>query len=579
MGHHHHHHAENLYFQGHMLRLSAPGQLDDDLCLLGDVQVPVFLLRLGEASWALVEGGISRDAELVWADLCRWVADPSQVHYWLITHKHYDHCGLLPYLCPRLPNVQVLASERTCQAWKSESAVRVVERLNRQLLRAEQRLPEACAWDALPVRAVADGEWLELGPRHRLQVIEAHGHSDDHVVFYDVRRRRLFCGDALGEFDEAEGVWRPLVFDDMEAYLESLERLQRLPTLLQLIPGHGGLLRGRLAADGAESAYTECLRLCRRLLWRQSMGESLDELSEELHRAWGGQSVDFLPGELHLGSMRRMLEILSRQALPLDSGSETPGTSESATPESGPGTMRNDGGFLLWWDGLRSEMQPIHDSQGVFAVLEKEVRRLGFDYYAYGVRHTIPFTRPKTEVHGTYPKAWLERYQMQNYGAVDPAILNGLRSSEMVVWSDSLFDQSRMLWNEARDWGLCVGATLPIRAPNNLLSVLSVARDQQNISSFEREEIRLRLRCMIELLTQKLTDLEHPMLMSNPVCLSHREREILQWTADGKSSGEIAIILSISESTVNFHHKNIQKKFDAPNKTLAAAYAAALGLI
>ncbi len=182
-----------------MLRLSAPGQLDDDLCLLGDVQVPVFLLRLGEASWALVEGGISRDAELVWADLCRWVADPSQVHYWLITHKHYDHCGLLPYLCPRLPNVQVLASERTCQAWKSESAVRVVERLNRQLLRAEQRLPEACAWDALPVRAVADGEWLELGPRHRLQVIEAHGHSDDHVVFYDVRRRRLFCGDALGE--------------------------------------------------------------------------------------------------------------------------------------------------------------------------------------------------------------------------------------------------------------------------------------------------------------------------------------------------------------------------------------------
>ncbi len=45
-----------------MLRLSAPGQLDDDLCLLGDVQVPVFLLRLGEASWALVEGGISRDA-------------------------------------------------------------------------------------------------------------------------------------------------------------------------------------------------------------------------------------------------------------------------------------------------------------------------------------------------------------------------------------------------------------------------------------------------------------------------------------------------------------------------------------
>ncbi len=300
-----------------MLRLSAPGQLDDDLCLLGDVQVPVFLLRLGEASWALVEGGISRDAELVWADLCRWVADPSQVHYWLITHKHYDHCGLLPYLCPRLPNVQVLASERTCQAWKSESAVRVVERLNRQLLRAEQRLPEACAWDALPVRAVADGEWLELGPRHRLQVIEAHGHSDDHVVFYDVRRRRLFCGDALGEFDEAEGV-----------AAAGVRRHGGLPG----VPGTSAASADPAATDPGtrRPAAGAAGRGWGRVgLYRVSApvpavalapvhGRILDELSEELHRAWGGQSVDFLPGELHLGSMRRMLEILSRQALPLD---------------------------------------------------------------------------------------------------------------------------------------------------------------------------------------------------------------------------------------------------------------------
>ncbi len=227
-----------------MLRLSAPGQLDDDLCLLGGRPVPVFLLRLGEASWALVEGGISRDAELVWADSVPLGRRP--VPGALLA----DHPQALRPLRPAALPVSA-AAERTgpgvradLPGCKSESAVRVVERLNRQLLRAEQRLPEACAWDALPVRAVADGEWLELGPRHRLQVAEAHGHSDDHVVFYDVRRRRLFCGDASGEFDEAEGVWRPLVFDDMEAYLESLERLQRLPTLLQLIPGHGGLLRG-----------------------------------------------------------------------------------------------------------------------------------------------------------------------------------------------------------------------------------------------------------------------------------------------------------------------------------------------
>lgn len=49
--------------------------------------------------------------------------------------------------------------------------------------------------------------------------------------------------------------------------------------------------------------------------------------------------------------------------------------------------------------------------------------------------------------------------------------------------------------------------------------------------------------------------------------------------AEGKTSAEIAMILSISENTVNFHQKNMQKKINAPNKTQVACYAAATGLI
>ncbi len=39
------------------------------------------------------------------------------------------------------------------------------------------------------------------------------------------------------------------------------------------------------------------------------------------------------------------------------------------------------------------------------------------------------------------------------------------------------------------------------------------------------------------------------------------------------------MILSISENTVNFHQKNMQRKFNAPNKTQIACYAVATGLI
>ncbi len=241
--------------------------------------------------------------------------------------------------------------------------------------------------------------------------------------------------------------------------------------------------------------------------------------------------------------------------------------------------MEKENDLIRWWDYLRIEMCKQQDETQVLALLEREVLQLGFEYYAYGVRHLTPFTRPRTEICGSYPASWLAHYEKQNYAAVDPSILSGLRSTEMVVWNDALFDNSRTLWQEARDWGLCIGATLPIRSHDRSLRVLSVARRQDIISQAENNEIQVRLRCILERVTLRLTDLGDSERAHQLVCLSRREREILQWTADGKSSGEIALILTISVNTVNFHLKAIQKKFGAGNKTLAAAYAAAQGLI
>jgi DNA-binding CsgD family transcriptional regulator len=61
--------------------------------------------------------------------------------------------------------------------------------------------------------------------------------------------------------------------------------------------------------------------------------------------------------------------------------------------------------------------------------------------------------------------------------------------------------------------------------------------------------------------------------------LSSKEREVLRWTADGKTSGDIALLLSVSENTINFHHKNIKEKLVTSTKTSSAVYAATLGLL
>lgn len=60
--------------------------------------------------------------------------------------------------------------------------------------------------------------------------------------------------------------------------------------------------------------------------------------------------------------------------------------------------------------------------------------------------------------------------------------------------------------------------------------------------------------------------------------ITKREKEILDWLRQGKTSWEISIIIGISEHTVNFHIKNSKNKFDAMNRHHLVALAAEKGL-
>ena len=61
--------------------------------------------------------------------------------------------------------------------------------------------------------------------------------------------------------------------------------------------------------------------------------------------------------------------------------------------------------------------------------------------------------------------------------------------------------------------------------------------------------------------------------------LTTREKEVLRWTAEGKTSKEIARILAISMETVNYHVKNATAKLVSVNKMQAVVKAATLGLL
>ena len=61
--------------------------------------------------------------------------------------------------------------------------------------------------------------------------------------------------------------------------------------------------------------------------------------------------------------------------------------------------------------------------------------------------------------------------------------------------------------------------------------------------------------------------------------LSEREKEMLSWSVRGKTVADTAIIVGISEKTVQFHLSNCMRKLGASNKVEAATRAISLGLI
>jgi len=61
--------------------------------------------------------------------------------------------------------------------------------------------------------------------------------------------------------------------------------------------------------------------------------------------------------------------------------------------------------------------------------------------------------------------------------------------------------------------------------------------------------------------------------------LTEREREVMRWTAEGKTAFEISIIIGLTERTVNFHIGRVLAKLGAINKTQAAVKAAVMGML
>ena len=231
-------------------------------------------------------------------------------------------------------------------------------------------------------------------------------------------------------------------------------------------------------------------------------------------------------------------------------------------------------------ENLLTALDRADTEEVVFRALLSAASELGFEHCAYGLRLAVPVSNPKVITLNNYPQAWQARYQEAGYLAVDPSVRHGRLSQEPLLWTDDLFSSVQQFWAEARGQGLRVGWAQSSLDGFGVGGMLTLSRSSEQLKPGELRDKESEMRWLVQAAHLSLSRLMKPRYAIQPENpLTPREIEVLKWSADGKTAGEIGDILSISVPTVNFHIKNVVTKMKAANKTAAVVQALMSGLL
>lgn len=226
-----------------------------------------------------------------------------------------------------------------------------------------------------------------------------------------------------------------------------------------------------------------------------------------------------------------------------------------------------------------SEVQTVDEIE---ALCRQHARAMGFDHFIYALRVPSRFSEARVVVVNGYPEPWLSHYWEAAHQAVDPVVAHCTQRVVPVQWHDLEATSSpaaQRMMNEAADFGLRDGLSMPVHSPQGELGILSFALNHHDKAAREVTQQALPVVQLMAAYVHEATRRVFSLSNTDAVPLSARETECLRWVADGKTSGEIAQLLTMSERTVNFHLNNAMIKLDVSNRQHAVAKAVLRGLV
>lgn len=225
------------------------------------------------------------------------------------------------------------------------------------------------------------------------------------------------------------------------------------------------------------------------------------------------------------------------------------------------------------------------------AIREFEALIDTFGYKFYCIFHEPkPIENPAhLIIAANWEQRWIERYVAKKYIVTDPTIKFLLRANRSFSWQQAVaayeglphYRRMQKMMQDGKAHGLVSGHIFPIFGRNGLMGAVTLGGPNEiELSPVEE----MLLQTVTRITYFRLLEFEGTLFADKikegmDIVLTHREVQALSNMADGMTSPEIAEVLKVAPTTVDWYGASVQEKLGAKNRIHAVALAIRKGLI
>lgn len=231
------------------------------------------------------------------------------------------------------------------------------------------------------------------------------------------------------------------------------------------------------------------------------------------------------------------------------------------------------------------------DIEELYTILENALKYLcGYDRVIFSLMsdHSSLELKAGHGIMRNYPDDWMKHYIEKGYEHIDPVRRFGFRHVGPFIWDElplimDLSQKQSVCMNECSDAGFNNGAAICLRGLMGELGGIGVA-GSTGTKPETLVEARYKLGLFNAIAQQfyvifcSLHD-KNPAIGIPEIMLTQRETEVIRKMALAQKDDAIAFDLNMSRHAVDYHVRNILKKFNAPNRMYAVMKAVNSGFL